>query len=136
MSINRVPAGRARHALVGDAAGAVNPFNGEGIAYAMETSEIAAELIARGPREGPARHRDDVPHGPATSATATTSASDEASPRSSVGRRSWARRRGSCCPTRKVMGFAMRLMANLTDGKDGDAQDRLFAALERIARVS
>ena len=31
------------------------------------------------------------------------------------------------------MGFAMRLMANLTDGKDGDAQDRLFAVLERIA---
>ena len=31
--------------LVGDAAGAVNPFNGEGIAYAMETGEMAAELV-------------------------------------------------------------------------------------------
>ena len=29
--------------LVGDAAGAVNPFNGEGIAYAMESGEMAAE---------------------------------------------------------------------------------------------
>ena len=35
-----------------------------------------------------------------------------------------------------VMSFAMRVMANLTDGKDGDAQDRLFALFERIARAS
>lgn len=32
--------------VVGDAAGAINPFNGEGIAYALETSEVAAELVA------------------------------------------------------------------------------------------
>ena len=29
------------------------------------------------------------------------------------------------------MPFAMRVMANLTDGKDGDAQDRLFYLLEQ-----
>ena len=33
------------------------------------------------------------------------------------------------------MNFAMRLMGNLTDG-DGDAQDKLFSAVERLARVS
>jgi geranylgeranyl reductase family protein len=33
--------------LVGDAAGAVNPFNGEGIDYAYETGRIAADHIAR-----------------------------------------------------------------------------------------
>jgi geranylgeranyl reductase family protein len=32
--------------LVGDAAGAVNPFNGEGIDYAYETGRVAAGLIA------------------------------------------------------------------------------------------
>ena len=32
-------------------------------------------------------------------------------------------------PNPKVMGFAMRVMANLTDGKDGDAQDQLFYLL-------
>jgi geranylgeranyl reductase family protein len=32
--------------LVGDAAGAVNPFNGEGIAYAYETGRLAAGFIA------------------------------------------------------------------------------------------
>ncbi len=31
--------------VVGDAAGAVNPMNGEGIAYAIETGEMAAELL-------------------------------------------------------------------------------------------
>ncbi|MCA1839760.1 MAG: geranylgeranyl reductase family protein [Actinobacteria bacterium] len=32
--------------LIGDAAGMVNPFNGEGIAYAMETGAIAASVVA------------------------------------------------------------------------------------------
>jgi geranylgeranyl reductase family protein len=32
--------------LVGDAAGTVNPFNGEGIDYAYETGRVAAELIS------------------------------------------------------------------------------------------
>jgi hypothetical protein len=38
-------------------------------------------------------------------------------------------------PSHKVMGFAMRMMANLTDGRDGDAQDKLFYVLERLARA-
>jgi len=33
--------------LVGDAAGAINPFNGEGIAYAYETGRMAADHVAR-----------------------------------------------------------------------------------------
>ena len=32
--------------LIGDAAGMVNPFNGEGIAYAMETGKLAANIVA------------------------------------------------------------------------------------------
>ena len=31
--------------VVGDAAGAINPFNGEGIDYAYETARMAADLI-------------------------------------------------------------------------------------------
>ena len=31
--------------VVGDAAGAINPFNGEGIAYAYETGRIAADVL-------------------------------------------------------------------------------------------
>ena len=43
--------------LVGDAGGMVNPFNGEGIAYAMESGELAAEVVAQALArpDGPAR---------------------------------------------------------------------------------
>ena len=33
--------------LAGDAGGMVNPFNGEGIAYAMESGEILARTITQ-----------------------------------------------------------------------------------------
>ena len=39
-------------------------------------------------------------------------------------------------PNRRVMAFALRVMGNLTDGRDGDAQDRLFHALTMLARAS
>ena len=32
--------------MVGDAAGSINPFNGEGIAYGYETGRLAAEIVA------------------------------------------------------------------------------------------
>lgn len=38
--------------VVGDAAGAINPFNGEGIAYAYETGRIAAEVLDQALRTG------------------------------------------------------------------------------------
>jgi len=40
------PKAGPNHLLVGDAAGSVNPFNGEGIDYAYETGQMAAELVA------------------------------------------------------------------------------------------
>jgi geranylgeranyl reductase family protein len=39
------------HLVVGDAAGTVNPFNGEGIDYAYETGRIAAEVLHEAFRE-------------------------------------------------------------------------------------
>ena len=38
-------------ALIGDAAGCVNPLNGEGIDYGLETGRLVAELIAEPMRE-------------------------------------------------------------------------------------
>ena len=38
--------------IVGDAAGMVSPFNGEGISYAMEAGEFAAEAVAEAYRRG------------------------------------------------------------------------------------
>ncbi|HEX6420375.1 MAG TPA: hypothetical protein VFZ77_17880, partial [Acidimicrobiales bacterium] len=40
--------------LVGDAAGSINPFNGEGIDYAYETARLAADLVDEAIRTGTA----------------------------------------------------------------------------------
>src|SRR6185436_19175590 len=45
MGLNRTPRAVPGLLLSGDAAGAVNPFNGAGIAYAIETGEMAADLV-------------------------------------------------------------------------------------------
>ena len=84
--------------VLGDAAGIVNPFNGEGIAYAMESAEVAAEPRARRAGRRPVRDRDDVSDGP-RSATAATSRWAAGSRERSGIRRSCGRRRGSCFPT-------------------------------------
>ena len=47
MGFNRQPHYNRGLLLVGDAGGMVNPFNGEGIAYAMESGELAAEVIVQ-----------------------------------------------------------------------------------------
>ena len=54
MGFNRQPHYADGLLLVGDAGGMVNPFNGEGIAYAMESGRLAAEVIAQALRP---RHR-------------------------------------------------------------------------------
>jgi geranylgeranyl reductase family protein len=135
MSLNRAPQAVPGMLLLGDAAGAVNPFNGEGIAYAMETAEIASELID----EALVKDR------PGIAMMYPTVLRERYGDYFTIGR-GFAKIIGRpaimgkatryLLPNPRVMGFAMRLMANLTDGKDGDAQDRLFAALERIVRAS
>ena len=47
MAFNRKPHYADGLLLVGDSAGMVNPFNGEGIAYAMEGGALAAEVIGQ-----------------------------------------------------------------------------------------
>ena len=48
MGFNRKPHYADGLLLVGDSGGMVNPFNGEGIAYAMESGELAAEVDRAG----------------------------------------------------------------------------------------
>jgi geranylgeranyl reductase family protein len=57
MGFNRSPHYRDGLLLLGDAGGMVNPFNGEGIAYAMESASLAAQSVlqALGRPAGPAR---------------------------------------------------------------------------------
>ena len=126
MSLNRVPQAVPGMLLIGDAAGAVNPFNGEGIAYAIETGETAADLI----------HEALVKDRPGVAMMYPTVLRERYGDYFRIGRgfaklighpAIMGRATRHLLPNRRVMGFAMRLMANLTDGKDGDRQDRLFA---------
>jgi flavin-dependent dehydrogenase len=66
MGLNRVPQYHRGVLLVGDCAGTVNPFTGEGIGYAMESGELAACVVA-GALDHPAgREREHALGGYAT----------------------------------------------------------------------
>jgi geranylgeranyl reductase family protein len=135
MSLNRVPQAVPGLLVIGDAAGAVNPMNGEGIAYAIETAEIASELL----------HEALVTDHPAVAMSYPLVLRERYGRYFSIGR-GFARLIGKpelmgpatryLLPNRRVMSFALRLLGNLTDGRDGDAQDRLFHVLERLGRAS
>ena len=47
MGFNRTPHYLRGLLLVGDSGGSVNPFNGEGIPYAMESGKFAAEAVVQ-----------------------------------------------------------------------------------------
>src|SRR5690625_7402015 len=47
MAFNRSPLYTRGLLLVGDAGGMISPFNGEGIAYALQAGRIAADVIAQ-----------------------------------------------------------------------------------------
>jgi menaquinone-9 beta-reductase len=47
MGFNRTPLHHKGMLLVGDSGGFVNPFNGEGISYAMEAAKLAADVVDR-----------------------------------------------------------------------------------------
>jgi geranylgeranyl reductase family protein len=134
MSFNRTPLALPGMLLVGDAAGAVNPFNGEGICYAMETAEIAAELV----------HEALVNDRPGLTAMYPAVLRERYERYFRIGR-GFAKLIGRpaimgrvtrhLLPRPTVMTFAMRVAANLTDGRDGDVHDKLFWALQRVARA-
>lgn len=136
MALHRRPAYTRGLLLTGDAAGTVNPFNGEGISYAMESgrmaAETAADALARA--EGPARE------------TALRRYPDRL--RAEYGRHHrlgmgflallnrpdlvrFATAHGLKRPA--LVNAALRLMGNLGDGRDGDGVDRAIAVLTRLA---
>ena len=137
MALHRQPAYTRGLLLTGDAAGTVNPFNGEGISYAMETgrmaAETAADALARaggpGPRGGAARATPTGCAPPTAGTTAWASGSSRCSSRPDVVR--FATAHGLKRPA--LVDAALRLMGNLTDGRDGDGVDRAIAVLTRLA---
>ncbi|TFV88340.1 geranylgeranyl reductase family protein [Blastococcus sp. CT_GayMR16] len=136
MALHRGPAYSRGLLLAGDSAGTVNPFNGEGISYAMETGRMAAETAvdALARPEGPQRE------------TALRRYPDRLS--ADYGRHHrlgmgflallsrpdvvrFATAHGLKRPA--LVNAALRLMGNLTDGRDGDRVDRAIAAITRLA---
>ncbi|WP_433828038.1 geranylgeranyl reductase family protein [Actinoplanes sp. CA-015351] len=136
MGFNRVPHYTRGVLLVGDSGGMVNPMNGEGIAYAMESGELAAEIAVQALARpaGPERER------------ALRAYPAELSIRFGgyyriggifvklIGNPQIMRaatKYGMPHPT--LMKFVLKLLANLTDPRDGDAMDRIINGLTKVA---
>jgi geranylgeranyl reductase family protein len=136
MGFNRQPHYDRGLLLVGDSGGMVNPFNGEGIAYAMESGEIAAEVIGQALARPTADSRERALQAyPQTLKQAYGGYY-------TVGRlfvkaigddrvMKLATRHGLPHPV--LMRFVLKLMANLTDPRGGDAMDKVINALSRLA---
>ena len=136
MGFNRSPHYSRGVLLVGDAGGAVNPFNGEGIAYAMESGLLAAEVAAQALSrpDGASRERALQAY-PAQMKSVYGGYY-------TLGRifvhmignpqvMALATRHG--LPRPLLMKFTLKLLANLTDKRDGDALDRVINGLSRMA---
>lgn len=135
MVLHRRPAYSRGLLLVGDAAGTVNPFNGEGISYAMETGRLAAETAVTAlaapeglAREGVLRRYPDRlaeeygrHHRLGTAFLALLNR---------PGLVRFATAHGLKRPA--MVDAALRIMGNLSDGRDGDAVDRAVAVLTRL----
>ena len=135
MGFNRQPHYRQGLMLVGDAGGMVNPFNGEGIAYAMESGEIAARVIAQ------ALAQPDVRSAESVLAGYPRALKDAYGGYYTLGRKfvaaighpwvmQFATKHGM--PRPALMRIVMKLLANLTEPAGGHATDRVINALSRI----
>jgi geranylgeranyl reductase family protein len=135
MGFNRAPLYSRGVLLTGDACGAINPFNGEGIAYAMESAALAAEVVAQGlaRRDALGRERAFASYAGALSAAYGGYFALGRQFVHLIGHPSvmtFAARHGLPHPT--LMRFLLKLLANLTD-PGGDAMDRIINALVWVA---
>jgi menaquinone-9 beta-reductase len=135
MAFNRTPHYTRGLLLAGDAGGMVNPFNGEGIAYALESGELAARVITQALARPTAAGRERVlvtyPHqlkeaygGYYTLGRVFVGL---------IGKPSFMRfatRHGVKRPY--IMRFTMKFLGNLTETRGGDAVDRLINAVSKM----
>ncbi|MEK8225733.1 hypothetical protein NKG05_06105 [Oerskovia sp. M15] len=131
MGFNRKPLYSRGVVLVGDSGGMVSPFNGEGIAYAMQAARVAADVVAQSrarstdaARSARSRRtrRSCAATWAATTRSAGTSCGSSSTPRSCgsvpgtvcLGRSSCASS-SSCCPT-----VTNRVVATSSTGSSRD----------------
>jgi menaquinone-9 beta-reductase len=135
MGFNRTPHYTRGLLLVGDAGGMVNPFNGEGIAYALEAGEILARVITQAlARPTPAGAELALRGYP-------QALKDAYGGYYTLGRKfvaaighPWVMKFATrhAMPRPVLMRFTLKLLANLTEARGGDASDRLINALSKI----
>lgn len=135
MSFSKAPLVGPNWVIVGDAAGAINPWNGEGISYAYETGRIAARHVgaALGADDlsllaGYPRHLDDeyglhykmarifvklIGNPPVMRALAHTGLRN-----------------------RPLMEWTLKVMSNLLDEEDQGMGERVYRALGALVRVA
>ncbi|HWC36025.1 MAG TPA: geranylgeranyl reductase family protein [Mycobacteriales bacterium] len=135
MGFNRKPHYADGALLVGDAGGMVNPMNGEGIAYAMESARMAAEVVAQALAEPAGMRRERVLQGYPKVLNETYGGYYTLGRWfvTAIGHPSVMKlctRHGLPHPT--LMKFCLKLLANLTEPRGGDAMDRLINGLARI----
>ena len=135
MGFNRGPLYGNGVMLVGDAAGMVSPFNGEGIAYALAAGRVAAEAAAQGLARGSAAGRERA------FAAYGTRMKDDLGGYYTLGRifvkliehpqvmRACTR---YGLPRPLVMRFTHKLLADCYEPRGGDAFDRVIAAMTRM----
>ncbi|MBO0831478.1 MAG: FAD-dependent oxidoreductase, partial [Actinobacteria bacterium] len=135
MAFNRTPHYTDGLMLVGDAGGLVNPFNGEGIAYALESGELAARVITQAVARATAGSRERVLQ------TYPRQLKDAYGGYYTLGRAfvqligkpsfmKFATKHGIKRPA--VMRFSMKLLGNLTETRGGDAVDRVLNAVSKM----
>jgi menaquinone-9 beta-reductase len=132
MGFNRTPLHHKGMLLVGDSGGFVNPFNGEGISYAMEAAKLAADV---------------VDHTLATRRTSDLDAYDRELRARWGGYYTLGKVFGQLVghpqvmhvcteygmPVRPLMELVFKLMAHLTDEDPSDTKDRIINTLSRLA---
>ncbi|MFC6018693.1 geranylgeranyl reductase family protein [Plantactinospora solaniradicis] len=136
MGFNRVPHYTRGVLLVGDSGGMVNPFNGEGIAYAMESGELAAEVAVQALARPAGAERERALAGYPAELKARYGGYYRLGNIfvKMIGNPQVMRiatKHGMPHPT--LMRFVLKLLANLTDPRGGDAMDRVINAMTKVA---
>ena len=119
---------------IGDASGAVNPFNGEGIDYAYETGRLAAgfikEALATGDNGRLKRYEDALEdeygdyHRVARAFVIAVGNPAVMKTLTSVGIRS-----------RPLMEWVLKVMANLLEPEEYGMAERVYHAIEKIVKI-
>ncbi|WP_199425025.1 geranylgeranyl reductase family protein [Actinotalea solisilvae] len=136
MGFNRKPHYTRGMLLVGDSGGMVSPFNGEGIAYAMQGARRAAEVVAQAKSRTTAAERER------TLASYPRIMAEELGGYYSLGRvfvkliehpevMRVCTRYG--LPRPALMRLTLKLLSDVWEPRGGDLSDRFIAALTRIA---